>query len=59
MLERLRTAEGIDWTRVTAFHMDEYLGLSPDAPQRFAELAEGALFEHGCRWPRYTSSARR
>ncbi|HWL98884.1 MAG TPA: glucosamine-6-phosphate deaminase [Nocardioidaceae bacterium] len=46
MLERLRTAEGIDWTRVTAFHMDEYLGLPPDAPQRFAGWLKAALFEH-------------
>ena len=27
MLDRLVTAEGIDWTRVTAFHLDEYVGL--------------------------------
>jgi glucosamine-6-phosphate deaminase len=27
-LERLVGAEGIDWSRVTLFHMDEYLGMS-------------------------------
>lgn len=26
---------GIDWSRVTAFHMDEYVGLAADAPQSF------------------------
>jgi glucosamine-6-phosphate deaminase len=25
----------IDWSRVECFHMDEYVGLSPDAPQSF------------------------
>ncbi|GAA1637071.1 glucosamine-6-phosphate deaminase [Kribbella alba] len=45
-LERLRVAEGIDWSRVTAFHMDEYLGLPPDAPQRFGQWLKDALFDH-------------
>jgi glucosamine-6-phosphate deaminase len=45
-LEWLRVAEGIDWHRVTAFHMDEYLGLPPRAPQRFAEWLKIALFDH-------------
>lgn len=34
--------EGIDWTRVNAFHMDEYVGLSCDAPQSFGRY----LYEH-------------
>ena len=45
-LEQLRAAEGIDWARVTAFHMDEYLGLPSDAPQRFARWLTDAFFEH-------------
>ena len=45
-LERLRVAEGIDWSRVTAFHMDEYLGLPAGAPQRFGEWLKAALFDH-------------
>jgi glucosamine-6-phosphate deaminase len=45
-LERLRVAEGIDWSRVTAFHMDEYLGLPPAAPQRFGEWLKAAFFDH-------------
>ncbi len=34
-LAALSVAEGIDWSRVEAFHMDEYVGLPPDAEQRF------------------------
>ncbi|TWD80224.1 glucosamine-6-phosphate deaminase [Kribbella amoyensis] len=45
-LARLRVAEGIDWSRVTAFHMDEYVGLPADAPQRFAAWLNKALFDH-------------
>lgn len=44
MLDRLVAAPGIDWTRVTAFHMDEYLGLPPDAPARFANWLDRAIF---------------
>lgn len=46
MLAALRAQEGIDWTRVTAFHMDEYIGLSPDAPQSFALWLRRAIFDH-------------
>ncbi|MFG1819741.1 6-phosphogluconolactonase [Kribbella sp. NPDC049174] len=34
-LAALSVAEGIDWSRVEAFHMDEYVGLPPDSEQRF------------------------
>ena len=34
--------KSIDWTRVNAFHMDEYVGLDKDAPQGFGNF----LFEH-------------
>ncbi|MFI6675799.1 6-phosphogluconolactonase [Kribbella sp. NPDC050470] len=34
-LAALAVAEGIDWRRVEVFHMDEYVGLPPDAEQRF------------------------
>ena len=44
MLAHLCRAEGIDWPRVTAFHMDEYVGLALDAPQRFAAWLEAHLF---------------
>ena len=44
MLAVLRAAPGIDWTRVTAFHIDDYLGLPATAPQLFANWLERHLF---------------
>jgi glucosamine-6-phosphate deaminase len=38
-------AADLDWSRVTAFHMDEYLGLPADAPERFASWLDRALFD--------------
>lgn len=46
VLSSLRRAEGIDWSRVTAFHMDEYLDLPADAPERFATWLREAIFDH-------------
>lgn len=34
----------IDWTRINAFHMDEYIGLSDDAPQRFGNFLKENIF---------------
>lgn len=34
----------VDFSKVNAFHMDEYIGLSAAAPQRFAAFLESALF---------------
>lgn len=36
---------GIDWQRVVAFHMDEYVGLAPDAPQSFGQFLKDRLFD--------------
>lgn len=36
--------EDIDWRKVTAYHMDEYVGLSKDAPQRFARYLDAHIF---------------
>ncbi|MFC5233253.1 6-phosphogluconolactonase [Pseudonocardia zijingensis] len=44
MLDRLVAAPGVDWTRVTAFHMDEYIGLAADDPARFANWLDRAIF---------------
>ena len=46
LLAGLRAAQGIPWERVEAFHMDEYHGLQPEAPQRFARFLRRALFDH-------------
>jgi glucosamine-6-phosphate deaminase len=44
MIEALIAEPGIDWRRVTAFHMDEYIGLAVEAPQRFATWLNQRLF---------------
>ncbi len=44
-LAALIKAEGIDWSRVNAFHMDEYIGLSKDAPQGFGNFLKERLFD--------------
>jgi glucosamine-6-phosphate deaminase len=36
---------GIDWSRVTAFHMDEYIDLPEDAPQRFSCFLREGIFD--------------
>jgi glucosamine-6-phosphate deaminase len=45
MLEALVAEPDIDWRRVAAFHMDEYIGLVPNAPQRFAMWLRRHLFD--------------
>lgn len=37
--------EKIDWQRITAFHMDEYLSLESGAPQRFGNFLKERLFD--------------
>lgn len=44
MLRALVQQADVDWSRVTAFHMDEYIGLLPDAAQRFANWLDNHLF---------------
>jgi glucosamine-6-phosphate deaminase len=44
-LEALRQEPGIDWGRIEAFHMDEYLGLPPGAPQSFGGYLKDRLFD--------------
>lgn len=36
----------IDWTRINAFHMDEYVGIEDEAPQRFGNFLKRSLFDH-------------
>lgn len=43
-LETLAAAADIDWSRVNAFHMDEYVGLPSDAPQGFGNFLKSAIF---------------
>lgn len=44
LLFNLSSHQDIDWNRVNAFHMDEYVGLSENAPQRFGHFLEQAIF---------------
>ena len=37
-------ASDVDWTKVRAFHMDEYIGLDPDAPQGFGNFLRDRIF---------------
>ncbi|MDO4558484.1 MAG: glucosamine-6-phosphate deaminase [Planctomycetia bacterium] len=44
LLAGLAASPVIDWSRITAFHMDEYLGIAPDAPQGFGQFLRTRLF---------------
>lgn len=35
----------IDWSKINAFHMDEYIGLETDAPQGFGNFLKTRLFD--------------
>lgn len=43
-LSSLLTHTEIDFTRINAFHMDEYVGLEQDAPQGFGNFLRAAIF---------------
>ncbi|MCR2822948.1 glucosamine-6-phosphate deaminase [Lederbergia panacisoli] len=43
--DALKEDASIDWSRVIAFHMDEYIGLEPSAPQSFGEFLKHHLFD--------------
>ena len=43
-LESLIADEHIDWKRINAFHMDEYIGLPADAPQGFGNFLKAHIF---------------
>ena len=44
VLYALATDTEIPWNRVNAFHMDEYIGLSADAPQGFGNFLKEHIF---------------
>lgn len=45
MLENLVVAEGIDWSKVVMFHLDEYIGLGPDHPASFRKYLRERFVE--------------
>lgn len=44
-LEELGKIKSIPWERLRAFHLDEYLGLAPSAPQRFSRYLQERIFK--------------
>lgn len=44
-LATLSKSPGIEWKRVTAFHLDEYVGLPGTAPQNFGRFLRERLFD--------------
>jgi glucosamine-6-phosphate deaminase len=45
VLKYLSADESIDWSRITAFHMDEYNGLPLNAEQKFSRFLSERLFD--------------
>lgn len=45
-LAALRDEPGIEWPKVTAFHLDEYVGIAPDHPASFRRFLVDRLFAH-------------
>lgn len=45
-LTALRATPGIEWARITAFHMDEYAGMATDHPASFRRFLRERLFDH-------------
>lgn len=44
-LAHLAVDPSVDWSRIVAFHMDEYLGLAPEHPAAFRRYLREHLFE--------------
>lgn len=44
MLGYLTKSDAVDWNRVVAFNMDEYIGLKPNSPELFSAYLDNALF---------------
>ena len=45
-LIRLHRNEGLDFSRVTTFNLDEYVGLPPEHPQSYRHFMQENLFRH-------------
>lgn len=44
VLAELLSDPEIDWSRINAFHMDEYIGLPQDSPQKFGNFLREHIF---------------
>lgn len=45
-LRALLDEPGMDWSRIVAFHLDEYVDLDPESPQSFGAWLRRTLFDH-------------
>ena len=45
-LEALRADASVPWDKITAFHLDEYVGLGADHPASFRRFLADRLFDH-------------
>src|SRR5689334_3255579 len=45
-LIRLHRDEGLDFSRVVSFNLDEYVGLGPTHPQSYRHFMQTNLFDH-------------
>lgn len=45
-LARMHREEGLDFSRVTTFNLDEYVGLGPSDPQSYRHFMQENLFDH-------------
>ncbi|MCK4326186.1 6-phosphogluconolactonase, partial [bacterium] len=45
-LIRMHKDEGLDFSRVTTFNLDEYCSLAPDHPQSYHYFMDDNLFNH-------------
>ena len=45
-LEALRETDGVDWSKVAIFHMDEYVGLAPGHAASFPAFLRHHLLDH-------------
>lgn len=45
-LVRMHREDGLDFSEVTSFNLDEYVGLGPDHPQSFRHFMQQHLFDH-------------
>lgn len=44
-LIRMHRSEGLDFSRVTSFNLDEYVGLAPEHPQSYRSFMQRELFD--------------
>src|ERR1044072_132014 len=44
-LHFLSKRQDVRWSSINAFHMDEYIGLQKDSPQRFGNFLKERLFD--------------